>query len=178
MLQSRLPQVNSRRSCPPTRSPGAGLEPGLYAGYHDPGDPSVSGFSASSRGRQPDAHADRPAGIRRTIKTANRPGCTVFSLFVQKIEDRRARPPAPRGAPSLVLARSSSAARASRSAILSRSSCACASSSFAESVCGSFFLRHGRKGIRSVIASSSFLCFDHGLAVRMPSSAAGGDAPA
>lgn len=46
MLQSRLSQVNSRRSCPPTRiAPGLRvLSRGYMLGYHDLKDPSVSGF--------------------------------------------------------------------------------------------------------------------------------------
>ena len=46
MLQSRLSQVNSRRSCPPTRIT-SGLRVssrGYMLGYHDLKDPSVSGF--------------------------------------------------------------------------------------------------------------------------------------
>ena len=46
MLQSRLSQVNSRRSCPPTRiAPGLRVSSrGYMLGYHDLKDPSVSGF--------------------------------------------------------------------------------------------------------------------------------------
>ena len=46
MLQSRLPQVNSRRSCPPTRiAPRLRVSSrGYMLGYHDLKDPSVSGF--------------------------------------------------------------------------------------------------------------------------------------
>jgi len=46
MLQSRLSQVNSRRSCPPTQIT-SGLRVsswGYMLGYHDLKDPSVSGF--------------------------------------------------------------------------------------------------------------------------------------
>ena len=46
MLQSRLSQVNSRRSCLPTRI-ASGLRVssrGYMLGYHDLKDPSVSGF--------------------------------------------------------------------------------------------------------------------------------------
>ena len=46
MLQSRLSQVNSRRSCPPTRiAPGLRVSSrGYMLGYHDLKDPSVFGF--------------------------------------------------------------------------------------------------------------------------------------
>lgn len=46
MLQSRLSQVNSRRSCPPTQiAPGLRVSSrGYMLGYHDLKDPSVSGF--------------------------------------------------------------------------------------------------------------------------------------
>ena len=46
MLESRLSQVNSRRSCSPTRIASGlrVLSRGYMLGYHDLKDPSVSGF--------------------------------------------------------------------------------------------------------------------------------------
>ena len=64
---------------------------GYMLGYHDLKDPSVSGFSASSRAWATTGCACRSSGWNsannKKKNGAARPGCTVFSLFVQKIED-------------------------------------------------------------------------------------------
>ena len=168
------------------RAAAAGLEPGLYARLPRPqGSVGLRLFPLPrARRRQPDAHADRPAGIRRTIKKKNgaaRPGCTVFFLFVQKIEDiveRVLQRLVARG-PALVL-------RAHHVRGLARVEVRDSlpqllrlrQQRFAGERLRVFFLRHGRKGIRSVIASSSFLCFDHGLGRQNAVQRGGGDAPA
>ena len=64
---------------------------GYMLGYHDQGPVGLRLFPLPrARGRQPDAHADRPAGIRRTIKrktVRSARAAPFFRLFVQKIED-------------------------------------------------------------------------------------------